>query len=183
MTWVEASGEAFGWQPGEFQSAYDAAYEARMAEAAADDALLAAIADYMRQRCAEHPDSRGRFVGKAGELREALKKHLEKGQRTNDYGTPVGRSPADTKWFPDRPNGLAVQLQNNRKPLKGLGILWRSESDPHSRTAGRVHHLELTEEAAAEAVRDAKRKVAARARNRQAQLEEQERRWQEVLER
>ncbi|HEX2256398.1 MAG TPA: hypothetical protein VHG92_06805 [Afifellaceae bacterium] len=179
MTWVEAAGEAYGWRPGEFQSAYDAAYEVRMAEAAADDALLAAIADFVRHRCAEHPDSRGRFVGKAGELREALKKHLEKSQRTNDYGTPVGRSPADANWFPDRPNGLAVQLQNNRKPLKALGILWRSESDPHSRTAGRVHHLELTDEAAAEVVRDTKTMAAARAR--QTQREEQERLWEEVV--
>ena len=138
--WAEAAGEAFGWKPGEFLDEYMAVLSQRMGEAAENDPLCEALVEMVRD------DDCGSVEGKAGDLLAMLRRHVERHWSMDKRG----RSPADGNWFPRTARALATQLELNRRPLEALGLVWSKRPDPHSRTAGSVHSLELTADALAD---------------------------------
>jgi hypothetical protein len=121
--WAEAAGGAFGWAPDEFVSTFEREQQMRMAEAVEEDPLLTALVSMVRA------SRSGVVEGKAGDLLDQLYMHPQPG-----------------RWMPKSPRALAVQLETNRRPLEAVGIRWSKRPDPHSRTAGSVHRLEVVDE-------------------------------------
>jgi hypothetical protein len=139
--WAEAAGSAFGWRPNDFLDEYQGMLKQRMADAAEEDPLCAAVADMMHSVEGDPPV----LIGKASVLLEHLRSHVEREWRrdTTMSGNPIGRSPAEARWFPINARAMRAQLEQNRRPLEALGVIWSTGPDPHSRTAGEVHTLKL----------------------------------------
>jgi hypothetical protein len=139
--WAEAAGSAFGWRPNDLLDEYQGMLKQRMADAAEEDPLCAAVADMMHWVEGDPPV----LIGKASDLLEHLRSHVERDWRSDTTlsGHPIGRSPAEARWFPINARAMRAQLEMNRRPLEALGVIWSTGPDPHSRTAGEVHTLKL----------------------------------------
>lgn len=129
--WVEAAGQAFGWEDGEFIAAYNNMLDERMAKNAADNPLCILLREWL-------------FVTEGGVAEGPAVKLLDRLHNFANIRLDRDRS-SYGEWFPKTPRGLSSRLKADRRLLASIGISYEAFSPENTEAMGDLHRLGLNE--------------------------------------